>query len=253
MHAPPRSGAENMARDASLLARAAATGESVFSIYSWEKPTLSFGRNQRALGQYDLTGITGRNLDVVRRPTGGRAILHHREVTYSVAAPVREGVSLRDSYNQINLILIAGLRSLGVDAEVAAEGSALPPSALPCFELPSAGEIVADGRKLVGSAQWREEKAFLQHGSILIDDDQSALPSLAADPEGEAATAPPPPATLRDLLGSTPTSGEVAAAMFGAVAELEECAGEMLGEEHVRPGALALLPEYLDDNWTWRR
>src|SRR4051812_13186278 len=97
MHAPPRSGAENMARDASLLARAASTGENVFSIYSWEKPTLSFGRNQRALGHYDRAKIVGRDIGVVRRPTGGRAILHHREITYSVTGPVRDGISLRDS------------------------------------------------------------------------------------------------------------------------------------------------------------
>ena len=242
-----------MARDASLLSRAAATGESVFSIYSWEKPTLSFGRNQRALGHYDRSKIADRSIDVVRRPTGGRAILHHREITYSVAAPVVENVSLRDSYNRINRILISGLRSLGVTAEVAAEGHNLPPSSLPCFEVPSAGEIVAGGRKLVGSAQWREEKAFLQHGSILIDDDQSELPSLAADPDGEAAEAPPPPATLRDLLGATPDAREVAAAMFGAVANIEECDGDSLSEDDVRPGALALLSEYLDENWTWRR
>src|SRR5688500_20280749 len=90
----PRCGAENMARDSALQTRAARTGETVFSIYSWARPTLSFGRHQPAAGHYDPEKITAASVDVVRRPTGGRAILHHREVTYSVTAPI-EDESLR--------------------------------------------------------------------------------------------------------------------------------------------------------------
>lgn len=242
-----------MARDAALLARAAETGESVFSIYTWERPTLSFGRNQRALGEYDRETIRKREMDVVRRPTGGRAILHHREITYSVTAPVRQNESLRDSYERINRILVEGLRRVGVAAEIATKGKAIAPGAIPCFELPSEGEIIARGRKLVGSAQWRDEKAFLQHGSILIDDDQSSLALLAADPHGDAAVIPPAPATLRSLLGRAPRAEDLASAMFGAVSELEGCEGTFLNENEVRSNALAMLPEYLDDNWTWRR
>src|SRR3954468_9964962 len=99
---PPRVGAENMARDSALQARAAHTGETVFSVYSWSRPTLSFGRNQPARGQYDLKKIRAAGIDVVRRPTGGRAILHHREVTYSVTAPVDGEGSLRETYTRIN-------------------------------------------------------------------------------------------------------------------------------------------------------
>lgn len=242
-----------MARDAALLSRAAATGESVFSVYTWERPTLSFGRNQRTAGQYDRKAIRERKMDVVRRPTGGRAILHHREITYSVTAPVRENEPLRHSYEQINRILLEGLRRVGVTAEIATGGKPLAPGAIPCFEMPSEGEIVAGGRKLVGSAQWRGESAFLQHGSILIDDDQSSLASLAADPHGDAAVIPPMPATLRALLGRAPSAEDVASAMFTAVSQMEDCEGTHLRENEVRPSALAMLPEYLDDNWTWRR
>jgi lipoyl(octanoyl) transferase len=242
-----------MARDAALLARAAETGESVFSVYTWDRPTLSFGRNQRASGQYDRDAIRERKVDVVRRPTGGRAILHHREITYSVTAPVAQDGSLRESYDRINRILVEGLRRVGVTAEIASEGKSIAPDSIPCFELPSQGEIVAGGRKLVGSAQWREENAFLQHGSILVDDDQSSLASLAADPFSEAAVIPPAPATLRSLLGRAPTAEVVASALFGAVTELEDCEGTVLEEDEVRASALAKLPEYLDDNWTWRR
>ncbi|HMI47688.1 MAG TPA: hypothetical protein VK481_03375, partial [Gemmatimonadaceae bacterium] len=94
-----------MARDTALQARAARTGETVFSIYSWSHPTLSFGRNQPASGRYDLAKIHDAGIDVVRRPTGGRAILHHREITYSVTAPVKDAPPLRETYSRINQIL----------------------------------------------------------------------------------------------------------------------------------------------------
>src|SRR5438105_5477747 len=155
---PARTGAENMARDSALQARAARSGESVFSIYSWSRPTLSFGRNQPASGLYDLDKIRDACIDVVRRPTGGRAILHHREVTYSVTAPIGDA-SLRETYTRINCILQIGLRRLGVLVETAATSQRAPtPSVRPCFETPSAGELVASGAKLVGSAQWREHR-----------------------------------------------------------------------------------------------
>jgi lipoate-protein ligase A len=241
-----------MARDAALLARAAATGESVFSIYSWERPTLSFGRNQRAVGQYRENRIRERSVDVVRRPTGGRAILHHREITYSVTAPIRDGESLRAAYERINLLLLDGLARLGVTASISRAENAMKPGPVPCFEHPSNGEIIAGGRKLVGSAQWRTESAFLQHGSILVDDDQTSLASLASS-EAEACGSIPEPATLRALLDRAPDSGELADAMFEAVRQSEDAAVVPMKESEVRADALSLLPDYLDDKWTWRR
>src|SRR3954469_16962166 len=146
--APPRSGAENMARDIALQRRAAATSEIVFSIYSWLRPTLSFGRNQPAAGLYDLRRIREAGTDVVRRPTGGRAILHHREVTYSVTAPAASAGDLRESYERITAVLVHGLRSLGVSAEIAAPaGRVTAPGLAPCFDEPSAGELTVNGRE----------------------------------------------------------------------------------------------------------
>lgn len=243
-----------MARDAALLDHAARTHESVFSIYSWDCPTLSFGRNQRAKGKYDAMRLSAEGVDVVRRPTGGRAILHDREITYSVAAPVVESESLREAYERINEILLSGLGRLGVAASIAEAGApALPPGAIPCFETPSEGEIVADGRKLVGSAQWREPLAFLQHGSILVDDDQTRIPDFAAAGADNAAVSPPVPATLRELLGRAPSSDEMASVMFEAVREVEATEGAPMSEDEVRDGALSRLAEFLDHNWTWRR
>src|SRR5205823_4966724 len=138
---------------------------------------------------------------LVRRPTGGRAILHDREITYSVTAPVRDAGDLRESYERINRLLLSGLQSIGVSASVAAPATrSASPGMAPCFDEPAAGELTLDGRKLAGSAQWRSEDALLQHGSILIADDQSFLATLALDGPREISA----PATLSEALGGAP-------------------------------------------------
>ena len=253
LFAAPRSGAENMARDMALQARAARTGETVFSVYSWSRPTLSFGRNQPASGLYDLDRISVAGIDVVRRPTGGRAILHNREVTYSVTAPVEDAAPLRETYSRINRILQNGLSRLGV-AVVEAKSSerAAVPSVRPCFETPAEGELVARGSKLVGSAQYRDEGALLQHGSILVNDDQSSLPDFAARLSAESESVPTP-ATLHALLGRSPDPAEVAEAMFDAVRSLEDARAIELDEDEVRGAALQHVSHFLDEGWTWRR
>ena len=241
-----------MARDMALLRRARGSGETVFSVYGWTSPTLSLGRNQRAKGCYDLDRMRSAGVDVVRRPTGGRALLHNREVTYSVTAPVGQGDTLRDSCDRINRILLNGLRKLGVEASVAAPDTSAPrPTAAPCFATPARGELIAGGRKLVGSAQWREDGALLQHGSILIEDDQSMI---AIFTHGSNHAAPiPPPATLTDQLGRTPAAREIASALFDAVREREDPDAMPLDESEVRSLALAELPRFENELWTWRR
>lgn len=240
-----------MARDVALQARAARTGETVFSIYSWIRPTLSFGRNQPAVGLYDMKKIRAADIDVVRRPTGGRTILHHREITYSVTAPI-DSASLRESYTRINGILHLGLSQLGVLVEAAvgshrAEGL----SGKPCFETPAKGELTAGGAKLVGSAQCREDGALLQHGSILVDDDQSRLLELSAIPTANHRWSPP--ASLHSLLGRAPDTAEVAETMLDAVRSLEDPEVAELAESDIRTDALARVPQFLDEEWTWRR
>jgi lipoate-protein ligase A len=249
--APPRSGAENMARDTALLARAARTGETVFSIYSWATPTLSFGRHQTAAGHYDPGKIRAASMDVVRRPTGGRAILHHREITYSVTAPL-SSLPLQATYARINRILVAGLSLLGVTAGIAEPEERAPaPVAGPCFERPAKGEIVAGGKKLIGSAQWRNDGALLQHGSILVEDDQTSLPAFAV--EGEPGKEVPVPATLGALLGRAPGDEEVADAMFEAVTQLEDPESVRIEEKDIRGETLRYVEQFADERWTWRR
>ena len=241
-----------MARDTALLARAARTGETVFSIYSWARPTLSFGRHQPAAGHYDPEKITAASVDVVRRPTGGRAILHHREVTYSVTAPL-EDESLRATYGRINGILVDGLSRLGIPATIAAPAGRAPvPGTRPCFELPSEGEVIAGGKKLVGSAQWRDENALLQHGSILVEDDQSLLPSLAVAGHANSNEVMEP-ATLREILGRSPDPREVAESMFEAVRSVDDSEVTRIDEEEIREEALRHVPHFTDESWTWRR
>lgn len=252
--AAPRSGAENMARDSALQARAARTGETVFSIYSWTRPTLSFGRHQPAAGLYDIEKLRSANVEVVRRPTGGRAILHDREVTYSVTAPVKDAGPLRETYARINRILVDGLRRIGANVELASPSERAPaPSTRPCFETPGEGELVARGSKLVGSAQWRDDGALLQHGSILVDDDQSALSLFAAVGSAESRQSMPRPATLHALLGRSPSVADVASVMFEAVRSLEDPDATQMAEEEIRGETMRHIPHFLDEGWTWRR
>jgi lipoate-protein ligase A len=235
-----------MALDEALMLRATRANEAVLRIYSWSRPTLSLGRNQLARDKYDIEGARERGIDFVRRPTGGRAVLHHREVTYSVTAPVSRLGSLRESYGAINRLLIHGLRLLGVDAsEADPRGAAPRPGVSPCFMVPAKGEIVAGGRKLVGSAQVREGDALLQHGSILVDDDQSLASSLLLAP----AAAPPSAATLHELLGRVPAFDEVAGALSRALPGAERLEMDSLLEADARRASA----RYRDPEWTWRR
>jgi len=240
-----------MALDEALMERARETGEWVLRIYAWSSPTLSLGRNQTALGRYDLDEIRRRKYDVVRRPTGGRAILHHREITYSVTAPAAHAGDLRESYERINALLMHGLRSLGVGAQVAAPAArAAAPGIAPCFDAPSAGELMLGGRKLAGSAQWRADDALLQHGSILLEDDQSDLAALTTGAHRDI----PAPATLREAMGRVPSSSEVAAALEMSVRALEDLHVTPLAvDDALRARAVALVVRYLDEGWTWRR
>jgi lipoate-protein ligase A len=248
-----------MAMDEELMSYARDNDAWVLRVYGWSTPTLSLGRNQRARGGYDLQRLSRAGVQVVRRPTGGRAILHYREVTYAVAGPANDAGDLRESYRRINRLLIAALGQLGVrGAAVAGEtrqssrrGEQAQPGLMPCFDHPSAGEITVGGQKLVGSAQWRCDGALLQHGSILVEDDQMTISSFLLVDGGAAI---PKPATLREALGRSPRHDEVAEALFAAVramADPSACAIDVPSRLLERANRRAV--HYLDDSWTWRR
>ena len=171
---PPAGGAWNMAVDEVLL-DGVATGAvpPTLRFYRWRPACLSLGYFQ----PFDVVnphGCEELGVEIVRRPTGGRAILHDRELTYSVAlhaSVLGHDGGVLPSYYRLSLALQEGLRRLGVAATLAPESVASPPieHGPVCFDRPSAHEILLHGRKLVGSAQIRRGGGLLQHGSILIE------------------------------------------------------------------------------------
>ncbi|MGD8728001.1 MAG: hypothetical protein PVH40_10170 [Gemmatimonadales bacterium] len=201
-----RSGAENMAIDWALL-RQAQGGSAFLRLYRWSPPCLSFGRNEPATSRYDLARIRALGLQTVRRPTGGRAVWHEHELTYAVAAPSDLFGSLQEAYICIHTVLAAGLRSLGARVGVAQrpQGPLVGPAAGACFASPVGGEIVAGGLKLVGSAQVREGNAFLQHGSVLLENQQDVVTSVTKGP-----STPPAATSLSAILERPVTFEEVA-------------------------------------------
>jgi lipoate-protein ligase A len=184
-------GAVNMARDVAIL-EAVSTARSLptLRLYGWNPPCLTLGRHQ-GVEAADLEFCRREGIDVVRRPTGGRALLHHLELTYAVIAPLGSGPlprPLQDAYRLICAALVQAMRTIGVDAALTdGEVNVLlpsPRSAVPCFKAPAGGEVVVGGRKLIGSAMRSHAGTILQHGSILLEWDgrlQAGAMGLADD------------------------------------------------------------------------
>lgn len=221
----PRSGSANMALD-QAIAESCAAGDtpSTLRFYRWNPPAVSLGRHQSA-GDIDLEAVDARGYEVVRRPTGGRAILHIDEFTYSVAAAadeprVRGGVM--DAYLRLSNALLAGLQRLGVGSVDKAAGDVRTSQdvSAACFEVPSAYEITSNGRKLMGSAQSRRAGYVLQHGSLPLTGNITRLIDVLALPPGEAQSLRDElstrACTLAQALGVADDDPQVA---FGHVAE----------------------------------
>jgi lipoate-protein ligase A len=241
-------GAEQMALDTGLMDRARESGEAVLRVYSWSRPTMSFGRHESVRGRFTAETLDRAGVGAVRRPTGGRVLFHHREVTYSVTAPAAAGDTLGASYGRINALLLGALARLGVSAAEAPPGRSTRPGGAACFAEPSAGEIVVGQRKLVGSAQLRERGALLQHGSILVGDDQSRIADLAVGPVTPAL----PAATLAESLGRAPSYGEVRDALFSALRAQSDDVG-VLDAADVARFAVPHRERFTSAEWTWRR
>lgn len=256
-------GAANMARD-HAIAEALAPGTGTVRFYRWSPPTLSLGRNEPATSGYRDFLRRRPEVGVVRRPTGGRAVVHDRELTYAVALPARAFGGPRGAYRKVTEGLLEGLRRLGVEAR-AAGGRVLPLDAGPCFLEAAEGEIAVRGRKLVGSAQVRIGGAVLQHGSVLPVADQGALVNGCARADG--------PGGALDRAGPQDRAGPLDPAGNGGVVPGETPAWQRLvrafGEGFARvlggkwqPGrwteseqtlAAELENRYGSAEWTWRR
>ncbi|MCY9150159.1 biotin/lipoate A/B protein ligase family protein, partial [Bacillus haynesii] len=152
--------------------------------YGWNPPTLSVGYFQNIEKEINLDAVKKHGLGFVRRPTGGRGVLHDQELTYSVIVSEEHPEmpkTVTEAYRVISEGILEGFRELGLDAYFAIprtekeKQSLKNPRSSVCFDAPSWYELVVEGRKVAGSAQTRQKGVILQHGSILLDLDEDKL------------------------------------------------------------------------------
>ena len=238
----PMPGTRNMAIDSAILA-AVEQGEAppTLRLYSWDPPCLSLGYSQ-AYSDVDLHQLSANGWDLVRRPTGGRAILHTDELTYAVIGPKsdpRLAGNLMDSYQHISRALFEALSQMGLPVEVHAGKNPEAHHQPVCFENPSDFEITANGRKIIGSAQARKKTGLLQHGSLpLIGDLTRITKALRYQTNAERQKAGEvllqKAATVYDVLGveiSWDRAAETLANSFSKVLNLNLVEGELSSDE----------------------
>ena len=264
-HTPPANGAWNMAVDEAILE---AAGQGIvpptLRLYAWNPPCLSLGYAQ-PVADADQVALAQHEWDLVRRPTGGRAILHADELTYSVSAPYTEARvagSVLESYQRLAQALLQALHRLAVPAETE-EKYTLPEDANlrgpVCFEVPSDWEITVDGKKLIGSAQVRRQIGVLQHGSLPLYGDLARITQALAFPDEEtrkdAATRLLARATtVEAALGRKVTWEQAANALavsFGQTLNLEFVESELSEWETDRARAL-VEEKFSHPDWTGR-
>ncbi|GMV33764.1 lipoate--protein ligase family protein [Chloroflexi bacterium CFX5] len=224
---PPSSGAWNMAVDEAILEHIH-RGESkpTLRLYAWEPPCLSLGHAQ-PFKDVDLERLRARGWDVVRRMTGGRAILHTDELTYSVSGPAEDPIlagSVLESYNRLAKALLFAMQDLGAPVEIKEGLAGNTTFSNPvCFEVPSTYEITVNGKKLIGSAQARKKEGVLQHGSLPLNGDLTRICDALVFEDEAARDA----AKKRLLARATTVStalGEVGESAFGVESGWERAA-----------------------------
>ncbi|MEZ4677929.1 MAG: biotin/lipoate A/B protein ligase family protein [Caldilineaceae bacterium] len=267
IEAEPRSGAANMAVD-QAIAQACAVGDSPATLrfYRWQPPTVSLGRHQ-PLADIDLAAVAERGYEVVRRSTGGRAILHTDELTYAVAAPADEPRlqgGVMDAYLRLSNALVNGSSWGYCGDKAAGDVRTGKDVSAACFEVPSAYEITAYGRKLLGSAQSRRAKYVLQHGSLpLVGDITRLIDVLALAPPTAnrlRAQLAAHACTLAEALAVPPDDAavqfhNVAAALvhgFESTLSLTLQPGNLTPRE-IRTSAQLLREQYANEAWTASR
>ena len=174
-----------MALDEAILEHIGRSASSpTLRLYAWDPPCLSLGHAQ-PFADVDMQRLQQRGWEIVRRATGGRAILHTDELTYSVIAPLDEprvAGSILESYNRLAQALLLAVKTLGLPVEMkedvshaASHASSLTYANPVCFEVPSTYEITVNGKKLIGSAQARKKEGVLQHGSLPLNGDLARI------------------------------------------------------------------------------
>jgi lipoate-protein ligase A len=262
-------GFTNMAIDEALLEVYAASGGSpILRFYTWSPPALSLGYGQQIETDVDLERCRALGIDVVRRPTGGRAVLHDHEITYSVV--IREddplaAMGVLASYLTISRALIHGLAHLGLAAELIPLRRPRPKPAQEvspvCFVTPSSYEVAVGGRKIIGSAQRRSQGVIMQHGSLPITLDGDRLFAVLRPSNGQRFSSHEQAAfrtrmtTLQEAGGRSYDYAEVVAALargFAETWEVELRPGELTAEERRLSDHLRVT-KYGSEAWTWQR
>ncbi len=265
---PPHDGATNMAIDEAILcAVGSADVLPTLRLYAWSPACLSLGCAQHA-ADVDVDRLREQGWDAVRRMTGGRAILHGDELTYSVALPKTHALAaggIVDSYRRLSAALLDALNAIGLAANTYKGGDSVTrsPSAV-CFEQPSDYEITADGKKLIGSAQARKHNSqhgvILQHGSLPLSGDLSRICDAlsfcdAAEREAAKARVLARAITLETAIGrvvSWQTAAEALSAAFAARFDIHFVGSTLSAAERVHAEALR-ESRYAADTWTFRR
>jgi lipoyl(octanoyl) transferase len=258
----PAHGAWNMAVDEAILAAIGHnTSLPTLRLYAWDPPCLSLGYAQ-PIDDVDLPRLQQRGWEVVRRPTGGRAVLHTDELTYSVIAPLKDprvAGTLLESYNRLAQVLVHALDLLVLPVEI--QEHATSPAARNtnpvCFEVPSTYEITVGGKKLVGSAQARRKEGVLQHGSLPLAGDLTRILQVLVFPDETARTRAAErlldrATTVESALGRPVGWQEAAGAFrtaFGSVFDLDIQPGELSSEERSRAEEL-VASKYSHPEWT---
>jgi lipoyl(octanoyl) transferase len=290
---PAATGAENMALDEALLDSVIAGAAPLVRFYGWQPGCLSVGTNQPLAAQIDTGWVLSQGFTLVRRPTGGRAVLHDgpRELTYSLVAPVddsRVSGGVVESYRKISSGLVLGLARLGIAArmaeppEVAAERGASPlaaaraeiaarrsgrpnpghsdPAGAVCFDEATDYEITVDGRKVIGSAQTRRGGVLLQQGSVLLDADLERWSRAFRHPSEDARLRAQTHLTLRmaGLNDFAPAPLDAAAVAEALAAGFAEALGVTLAPDDLtaderRRWAELTGAKYATDAWTLRK
>jgi lipoate-protein ligase A len=216
--------------------------------FGWAPPAVSLGYFQKTSREIDVEACRRAGIDIVRRPTGGKAVLHDQELTYSLSAAVDHPLFTGDilgTYRIISSCIEEALQRLGLTPEVAIEGRSAAGTPLEgyCFAAPSRYELLVGGRKICGSAQIRTSGSFLQHGSLLIDIDPARTAAvMKVSAEGVTAST----TTLREQLGRAIGADELARVLRVA---FEDMLGIVLVEEGLTQAEEELKRKLLDEKY----
>ncbi len=244
-----------MAVDEVLFQKSLAGRVTFLRFYRWERPTASFGYSQDVRQVADVDSCRRHGIDLVRRITGGKLVLHYHEITYALTSADTEtfGATLGESYRRISRGLMRGLEFLGLSPQLAeTPPDAYLKGAMPCFAFPARDEVEVGGRKIIGSAQKRTGAVFLQHGSIPLESDERLLRAAARAGGGEEGAG----MTSLAEAGGRPVSFEEAAEHLArGLTDVFDVRLEpfVLSSADREAAARLEARRYANDDWTFRR